>query len=253
MTHRSSFRRHIVIGCMLALLAAAPARADTLLHLGETATVMVAPDELAATLRIEIVTTAADEAQNRVNAVIRDALALARTNSAITVSTGGYSVWRVDPTPPDRAEKWRASQNLILSSKDGPALLTLVGDLQQKGMIVGNLGWRLSRDSFRKARQEATRQALAGLRGRIDEAGPEIRSFQGRAARQRRLRSRPASRAHGRGGDGPCRASRTGCGSGRHARQRNRPGGRRAGAALTRCPGHAATTPAGRARGSARS
>lgn len=170
MTHRSSFRRHIVIGCMLALLAAAPARADTLLHLGETATVMVAPDELAATLRIEVVTTAADEAQNRVNAVIRDALALARTNSAITVSTGGYSVWRVDPTPPDRAEKWRASQNLILSSKDGPALLTLVGDLQQKGMIVGNLGWRLSRDSFRKARQEATRQALAGLRGRIDEA-----------------------------------------------------------------------------------
>jgi uncharacterized protein YggE len=45
-----------------------------------------------------------------------------------------------------------------------------VGDLQQKGLTQGNLIWRLSRDAERKARREATRQALSALRGRADEA-----------------------------------------------------------------------------------
>lgn len=170
MTDRSFFLRPLLLGGALALLATAPARADTLLQLGETATVMVAPDELAANLRVEIVTAAAAEAQNRVNATIRDALAIAKRDHGITVSTGAYSVWRTNPTPQDRAEKWRASQNLMLSSKDGAALLTLVGELQQKGMVVSSLGWRLSQETYRKARQDATRQALSALRGRVDEA-----------------------------------------------------------------------------------
>ena len=49
-------------------------------------------------------------------------------------------------------------------------MLRLVGDLQQKGLAESGLGWRLSADAERHAREEATRQALSGLRGRADKA-----------------------------------------------------------------------------------
>ncbi|MDR3537758.1 MAG: SIMPL domain-containing protein [Acetobacteraceae bacterium] len=152
------------------LLAAGPAWAETHLHLGETATVMAAPDELAAAMRIEATSATAAEAQARVNTVMQDALARTKAQPGVTVSTGGYGVWRVGPTPQDRTERWQATQTLNLSSHDDAALLKLVGELQQKGLAVGSLGWRLSREAERRAHQEATKQALTALRGRAEEA-----------------------------------------------------------------------------------
>ena len=170
MRHLPAVLRCAAICACLTLTIPAPARSETHLHLGETATVMVAPDELAASLRIEVTTATARDAQARVNAAMQDALARARQVAGVTASSGGYGVWRTGPTPQDRAERWQASQTLNLTSHDGPALLILVGDLQQKGLAVGSLGWRLSADTERKAHQEATRKALAALRGRVEEA-----------------------------------------------------------------------------------
>jgi predicted secreted protein len=147
---------------------AQPAHADTVLHLAETATVMAAPDEIAATLRAEATSTSASDAQARVNAAMQDALAQARKVEGLTVSTGGYGVWRTNS--PDHTDHWQVSQTLNLTGHDGPALLTLVGTLQQHGLVVGTLGWRLSRPAERQAHQAATKQALAALRGRVDEA-----------------------------------------------------------------------------------
>lgn len=152
------------------LLAPAAAHAETVLHLGETATVMAAPDELAASLRVEATSATAAASQARVNKVMEDALARARAVPGLTVSTGGYGVWRVGPTPQDGNVRWQASETLNLAGHDDTVLLKLVGDLQQAGLAVGNLGWRLSRAAERKAHQEATKQALSSLRGRIEEA-----------------------------------------------------------------------------------
>jgi predicted secreted protein len=155
------------------LLAAVPARAETLLRLSETATVMAHPDELNATLRAETVAASPAEAQRRVNATMADAMAAAKKAAGltwITVGTGGYFVGRVGPTPQDRAEHWQASQSLELTSFDGAALLKLVGELQQKGLAVTQLDWRLSDNATRAARTEATKKAIAALRGRADEA-----------------------------------------------------------------------------------
>jgi predicted secreted protein len=155
----------------LCMAGAGPALAeDTILRLAESATVMVAPDELDASLRAEAVAGTAQDAQRRVNELMRDALATAKKVDGIEVSTGGYNVWRVGPTPADRTERWEAGQNLNLTGKDGDAMLKLVGDLQQKGLVQGNLGWRLSLATEHKAREDATKQALSGLRGRADEA-----------------------------------------------------------------------------------
>jgi predicted secreted protein len=156
-------RRLVLAALTIVPALVQPARAETMLHLAETATVMAPPDELAATLRAEAAGTCASDAQARVNAAMQEALALARKVDSLTVSTGGYGVWRT-------AERWQVSQALNLSSHDGPALLSLVGVLQQHGLVVSGLGWRLSRSAEKQARQEATKQALAALHGRVDEA-----------------------------------------------------------------------------------
>jgi predicted secreted protein len=150
------------------LCLAAPAHAETVLHLAETATVMVAPDEIAATLSAQATGASASDAQARVNALMHDALAQAHKIEGLTVSTRGYGVWRTNQ--PDRTDRWQVSQTLNLSGHDGPALLTLVGALQQHGLTVNTLGWRLSRTAERQAHQAATKQALSALRGRVDEA-----------------------------------------------------------------------------------
>jgi len=163
------------LGLILASVPAAQSQAplsppETLLNLSETATVMVAPDELAATLRADAASSQGTDAQNRVNVLIRDALSRVRQDAGIVVSTGAYSVWRGPTSAQDRTERWYASQSLNLTGKDGTAMLSLVGDLQQRGLVISGLGWRLSRETQRKAYQDATRQALSALRGRIDEA-----------------------------------------------------------------------------------
>jgi len=62
----------------LGLLCARPAYADdTILKLSETATVMVAPDELAASMRAEAIAPTAQEAQKRVNELMTGAIAAA--------------------------------------------------------------------------------------------------------------------------------------------------------------------------------
>lgn len=157
--------------CLVTIcLAWSAAHAETTLRLGETATVMAAPDELFGVVRIEAVSASAADAQNRINILIKAALAQAAAVSAVTTSTGGYGVWRIGPTAQDRTDRWQASQTINLSSRDGVAMLNLVGELQQKGFAVAALSWRLSREAERAARRAATNQAISALRARAGEA-----------------------------------------------------------------------------------
>ena len=122
----------------------------------------VAPDELAAELRADADAGSAQEAQARVNAEIAAAVDQARAAPGVAVATGSYDVWRVTEPKP----AWHASQSLSLHSRDGTALLALLGGLQAKSLALGNLSWRLSPDLADRTRADATRQALAALRGR---------------------------------------------------------------------------------------
>ena len=152
------------------LACAAAAQAETLLHLSDTETVTVAPDELSAALRVEVTSANPADAQQRVNVAMAHALAEARKVPGVTISTGAYSVWHVDPTPQDRTERWQANQMLNLTSRDGPTLLTLVGVLQHSGLAIESLDWRLSRAAERKAHDEALHAAISALRGKVAQA-----------------------------------------------------------------------------------
>jgi predicted secreted protein len=152
------------------LIFALPAWADTELHLAETATVMAGPDEIAATLRVETTSPSPAEAQARANAMMQQALTQAHKVAGLVVSTGGYVVWRVGPDQANHNERWQVSQTLSLTGHEAPPMLTLTGSLQQQGLVVSSLGWRLSPAGERQAHQQATKQALVALRGRVDEA-----------------------------------------------------------------------------------
>lgn len=172
MSRQATVVRLALLGLGLWCVAATqPALAqDTILKLSETATVLVTPDELAASMRAEATAPTAQDAQKRVNELMGEAIAAARNVTGVVVSTGSYNVWRNAVTPTDRVEHWQAGQTLNLTGKDAETMLKLVGELQQMGLVQSNLMWRLSRDSEHKARQGATKQALSTLRARADEA-----------------------------------------------------------------------------------
>jgi predicted secreted protein len=163
--------RRLALALMLVTVPTLAVRAqETILHLAETATIMVPPNELFATLRAEAHHTKSAEAQARVNTLVRDATALAKDAKGIAVSTGAYSVWRIAPTQNDWSERWQASQAIRLVGSEPTTLLTLIGQLQSQGLTLAELQWRLTRDTARASRREATNRALAGLRARAEEA-----------------------------------------------------------------------------------
>jgi predicted secreted protein len=149
----------------LMLTGLGPARADTILHLSDTETVMAHPDELVATLRAEAVASSATAAQQAVNAAMATALARSKQVSGVASATQGYTAWQA--TQPQR---WQASQTLVLRSHDAPPLLTLTGELQQHGLAMSDLSWQLSPGASHAAHEAALREALRALRGRAEDA-----------------------------------------------------------------------------------
>ncbi len=149
----------------LVLIASSPSYAATILHLSDTEVVMAHPDLLVALLQAVGSGASASAAQQQVNAAVSAALTRARDVAGITVSTQQYTTWQ-----PKEQGRWQASHTIMVSSHDGPALLTLAGQLQASGLAVTELDWQLSPDASRKARDEAMREAIAHLRARADDA-----------------------------------------------------------------------------------
>jgi predicted secreted protein len=162
---RENMKRILTLAVLAAL--AQPAAAATVLHLSETAHVSVHPDEVAASLSFDATAATPVAAQAQVNGAIGKALDQAKAAQGVVASTGWYRVWQtVKP-----ANEWHASQQIELKQTgDGETLLKLVAALQSQGMALQQLGWQVSPETARKARDEATRAALAALRGRAEAA-----------------------------------------------------------------------------------
>lgn len=145
-----------------AALSATAAQADTLLRLSVTATVTAMPDELVAQLNAQADAATAGAAQQQVNEMVAKALDAAKPLSAVTASTTNYSVWHET----DPKDVWHASQGIALHSHDGAGLLSLVGQLQQDGLAVGDLSWQLSPALSEKTYEQAMAKALDLLTAR---------------------------------------------------------------------------------------
>ncbi len=165
--------RRIALLAFLPLPAAAAAQpappAETELHLGESAEVTRAPDEVVALRRAEDRAGTAAAAQEAVNRSVTAAVARARGVAGVRVATGGYWTGRVDE---NRA--WIASQQLTLRANEGAPLLELVGALQGQGLAMSGLSWQLTRETQRAAREEASRLALEALRRRAEAVAQQL-------------------------------------------------------------------------------
>ena len=159
----------------LLLLTAGPALADTSLHLSETGYVTVAPDEVLVTLRAQADGATAAEVQARVNAMVAKALAAAKAVPGVGAQTGSYVVGTPEPgRQPGPRPIWHAAQSIALRGHDSEPMLNLVGLLQGQGLATGQLVWRVSPASQRKAQAEAMQQALRNLKQRADDAAATL-------------------------------------------------------------------------------
>ncbi len=143
---------------------------ETMLHLSVTGSVQASPDELVADLMAQATSPAAANAQRRVNEIIATGMKTARSVAGIEARAISYSVSPND----DKRSTWTAQQMLELRGADGPALLDLVGKLQQQGLATASLDWQLSPALRRKAHDQATTAALKELQERAASAAATL-------------------------------------------------------------------------------
>ncbi|NDG50577.1 MAG: SIMPL domain-containing protein [Rhodospirillales bacterium] len=100
----------------------------------------------------------------------------ARAVTGVVATTGRASANRPEP-----GREWVASQTLTLRGADPVAVLELAGRLQQAGLAVTDMQWRLTEAPTRAAREEAARDGLRQLRARAalvaDELGMQVSHF----------------------------------------------------------------------------
>ena len=93
----------------------------TYLNISATERREVEEDLLVANLRFEFEGEEARDVQNKINSVMKKALAKAKALEAVNVSTEQYSVYKYHPrTKKGETSKivWRASQSLLITGKD---------------------------------------------------------------------------------------------------------------------------------------
>ena len=144
--------------------------ATTVLHLSATGSVQVSPDELVADLVAQAISPAAATAQRRVNEMMAAGMKAAQAVAGVEARAIGYSVSPND----DKRPTWTAQQTLELRGSDGPALLDLVGAVQQQGLAASSLDWQLSPALRRKAHDEATTAALKELQEQAASAAATL-------------------------------------------------------------------------------
>ena len=178
----------VAVGLLMATLSAAvaqsaplqpPASDQSTLHLSETAQRDVPRDLLRAMLAAEATDPDAGKVQATINQRMSAATTRIKQVAGVTLETGGYSVYR--ETPDKLPPRWHGSQTVELTSKDFAALLSLIGTLQQQGLVIQSLAPDISREARQSVEDALTDEALTRLKQRADRiaatAGVNLRGI----------------------------------------------------------------------------
>lgn len=153
--------------CLFAVIAAAAEpEGVTVLSLAETAEASVVPDLATAVLRAVATDGDSRKAQQAVNGRMTAALAEAKTAGGVTVAVDAYQVFQEvrPPEAPGPAAPWHAEQTMTLRSRDGEALGSLAGRLQDRGLLISGQYFSVSAELRHETRQRLIRDALERLR-----------------------------------------------------------------------------------------
>lgn len=151
----------------------------TVVHLTERAERQMARDRLTAILRADAEGLDPAKVQDEINRRMQGALNQAKGVTTVKVESGSYSVYRQPPPAqnPTTAEKWVASQTMILTGTDFAPALALIGTLQGAGLTIESLTFDVAPETLRSIQDEMTTEALAALRTRAEHvaAGMSMR------------------------------------------------------------------------------
>jgi uncharacterized protein len=148
------------------------------LNLSATEQQEVAQDTLNASLMFSTQGRDKSALQNEVNKAMRTALELLESTSGIEFNTSQYQVYMFDPAQPARRDVenpiWRAQQEVQMNSLDSAALLELVGQLQENGLVITSLYYSLSAAKYEEVAETLMLAALKKLQDRADSAADAL-------------------------------------------------------------------------------
>jgi predicted secreted protein len=144
----------------------------TEIQLVQQAERIVPRDRVLASLRVTAKGPNARQIQLDINRKMTAALAKVKESPSVTAETGSYAVNR--PYNAKEGDDWRGAQILTMTSDDFEAVLNLAGELQNDGLVMGELRFFVSPDSLRAAQDELTAAALKALRDRAESVAGDL-------------------------------------------------------------------------------
>lgn len=144
------------------------ARAQTVLNLSAVGQADAIPDEMVASLQVQETAPQAEAAQAAVNAAMTKALGMARAVPGIVATTNGYQVFKTAAENAATPAQFQASQilALVMPAPGGvppDRFTSLLGQLQQNGLLLNTLDGHLSRAGQARAGQAAIADGIGQI------------------------------------------------------------------------------------------
>ncbi|MGD8874143.1 MAG: SIMPL domain-containing protein [Gammaproteobacteria bacterium] len=166
-----------LVVCVASLLAC-PAAADeqpryNLVRLQSQESEPVSNDTMHVTLIASGERRDAAELASQINADMTWALDLAKRHADVKVSTGNYRTWQVRQD--NKMKGWQARQELMLESRDTPALSQLTGLLQEK-LQVDSMRFSVSAETRTRVENRLIELALQAFKVRAGIIGSKLQA-----------------------------------------------------------------------------
>lgn len=136
----------------------------------------IAPnDQASATAYIDMIAEQPAEVARKVNAVLAQAIALSKQYATVKVKNGSTAT---NPQYDSKGRKitgWQMHSELLLESKDIPALAELIGKLQTS-MAVSQLTLQAATDTRKKAAEQAQEAAIEAFKDKAKRIAKQLGS-----------------------------------------------------------------------------
>lgn len=150
------------------------------LNLSVTERIDVQEDLLMSSIRIEKDGVDPKAIQNEINHIMAKALTIAKQPD-INVSTGQYNIYQYNEEQNTSNQeqkvtqkKWRCTQELLLNSKSPETLLSVIGQLQNEGLLIQSLNYTLSNDKRDSIRNAMIESAIGKLKQQATQVAKSL-------------------------------------------------------------------------------
>lgn len=157
----------VLISLLVGGLLGSPAQAGPLVDLSAEASRPAPNDLLRATLYVEMTGSDPAALARKVNGELAEAQKLIKARAGVSVKTGRHDSYPVYGGQ-QKFEGWRMRAELVLESRDLATFSTLLGELQQQRLMLGNLVQQPAPETRRQVEDETAKDAIQAFRQRAE-------------------------------------------------------------------------------------